>query len=147
MAQRVEIIFSDVKMAFLESSKFRTVTIKYMDLKLEVDNFDKHQIEAKLDSSFRIALESMKKGPSKRKKSVFQKGSSFSKENSLAAEYANMIGQDEIENVKFQIEEQSRDELVVTISFVKERIFNRRWSEKAMAEFSRAQMMNMFALI
>lgn len=55
--------------------------------------------------------------------------------------------QEELKNVAITIDWSQPGVAEILISFIEERPYNKKWCQKAMAEFGRTQMMSVFHLI
>ena len=55
--------------------------------------------------------------------------------------------QDELNNVVISVEWLETGIAEILISFIEDRPYNKKWCQKAMAEFGRTQMMSVFHLI
>lgn len=123
------------------------VTLRYEEVAIKVNCITKMTLKDELKTAFGIALQSLKNNTRKRKRSFFSKSRDNEVANENASEYDDINASNELTNVDMQVQWFAPNVAQITISFIKEKSFNRKWCEKAMSEFGRTQMMSVFHLI
>lgn len=120
------------------------VTLRHEDLKLKVHCITKVSLKDELFMAFGIAFESLKTGCRRRKRSFFRRPAGHENEAELSE---SLNTQDELNNVGVSVEWLRPDVAEINITFIEKKSYNKKWCQKAMAEFGRTQMMSIFHLI